>query len=263
MGFYSSSDYERAIDEFKKLVRHYRQSRQAAEAGYYVGLCLEKLNKPYEAYLAYQKVVDEYPFSERIEEIVKREYEIGERFFEGEKRKVLGVALPILENPAIEIFRKVVDNSPYGDYASQAQYKIGLFYKGYGRFNEAKEEFQKVVANYPDSEWAEAAKFQIAICTSKVSLKPEYDQEATQEAKKKFEDFVKAHPDVELSKEAQDKARELKDKEAESNFKTGQFYEKQRAYQSARIYYRYIIEDYPQSPWASEAQERLKALEGK
>ncbi len=194
---------------------------------------------------------------------MKRQYQIGERFFEGEKRKVLGVALPTLENPAIEIFRKVVENSPYGDCAPQAQYKIGLFLKEYGRFNEAKEEFQKVVANYPDSEWAEAAKFQIALCTSKASLKPEYDQEATQEAKEKFEDFVKAHPDVELSKEAQDKARELKDREAESNFKTGQFYEKQRAYQSARIYYRYVIEDYPQSPWASKAQERLKALEGK
>jgi outer membrane protein assembly factor BamD len=256
---YDIKNYEEAKREFRKLLKNYPKSKEAAESQYYLGRIEEDKSDLYGAYQAYQKVIDKYPFSERIQEIIEREYKIGEAFMSGEKRKALGMTLPV-DNPAIEIFTKVIDNSTYGPLAPKAQYKLGLVLKGLLRYYEAEDAFNKVISNYPDSEWAAAAKFQIALCRSAVSRGPDYDQGASDEAKQKFEEFVKEHPDAVMSRKAEENIHQLNEKEAEASFKTALFYEKQKAYESARIYYNDIINNYPQSPWAAKAMEKLQLI---
>jgi len=260
--FYDEKKYEDAKREFKKLLRTYPKSFEASESQYYLGLVEEEQGNLYKAYLAYQKVIDKYPFSQRIQEIIEREYKIGEAFMSGEKRKAMGVPLPV-ENPSIEIFTKVIENSTYGPLAAKTQYKLGLVLKSLLRYYEAEEAFNKVISNYPDSEWVEAAKYQIASCRAAVSRGPDYDQGAAKEAKEKFEEFVREHPDAILSRDAEKNIEQLKEKEAESNYDIGRFYEKQKAYEAAKIYYNDIIYNYPHSVWAARALERMQVLEKK
>ena len=257
---FSDKKYKDAREEFKRLIQYFPKSVEAAEAQFYLGLCGEAEDNYYQAYLDYQKMIEMYPFSERIQEAIGKEYKIADEFMSGKKRKAMGVALPV-ENPAIEIYKKVVDNSPYGTLAASAQYKLGLVLKGAGRYFEAEDEFNKVISAYPDSEWVSAAKFQIASCKASVSKSPDYDQESTREAKSKFEEFVREHPDAELSKEAVENLKGLEEKEAESNFEIGRFYEKRKIPESAKIYYNTVIEKFPKSPWAAKAQERLEFME--
>lgn len=261
-GFYDEKKYPEAIREFKKLLKAYPKSFEASESQYYLGVIEEKLDNLYEAYLAYQKVIDKYPFSERIKEIIEKEYNIAEKFIGGYKRKALGMTLPV-ENPAIEILAKIVENSTYGPLAPKAEYKLGLLLKGLQRYYEAEDAFNKVISNYPDSEWVEPAKFQVASCRAAVSRGPDYDQGAMQDAKQKFEEFVKEHPDAVLSKEAEDNIGKLKEKEAAASYNIAVFYEKQKAYQAARIYYENVMTNYSDSPWAAKALERLQLMEKK
>ncbi|MFA5177063.1 MAG: outer membrane protein assembly factor BamD [Candidatus Omnitrophota bacterium] len=261
-GFYDEKKYPEAIREFRKLLKAYPKSFEASESQYYLGVIEEKLDNLYEAYLAYQKVIDKYPFSERIKEIIEKEYNIAEKFIGGYKRKALGVTLPV-ENPAIEILAKVVENSTYGPLAPKAEYKLGLLLKGLQRYYEAEDAFNKVISNYPDSEWVEPAKFQVASCRAAVSRGPDYDQGAMQDAKQKFEEFVKEHPDAVLSREAEDNIGKLKEKEAAASYNIAVFYEKQKAYPAARIYYENVMINYSDSPWAAKALERLQLMEKK
>ncbi|HTZ10797.1 MAG TPA: outer membrane protein assembly factor BamD [Candidatus Margulisiibacteriota bacterium] len=257
--FFETNKLEEAKREFKKLLKVYPKSFEASEGQYYLGLIEEKEDNLYEAYKAYQKVIDKYPFSERIKEIVEREYRIGEAFMSEGKHKVSA----LVENPAIEIFNKVVENSTYGPLASAAQYKLGLVLKGLMRYYEAEEAFNKVISNYPDSEWAGAAKFQIASCRAAVSKGPDYDQGAADEAKTKFQDFVKEHPDAVLSREAEKNIDQIREKEAQSRYEIGRFYEKQKAYGAAKIYYEEVTGNYSDSIWAAKALERLQVMEKK
>ena len=259
-GLFDQKIYEDARREFKKLLKNYPKSLEASESQYYLALIEEAQGNLYEAYQAYQKVIDKYPFSERIQEIIELEYKIGEAFMSGEKRKAMGISLPV-ENPSIEIFSKVVENSSYGPLAPKAQYKLGLVLKSLVRFYEAEEAFNKVISNYPDSEWAAAAKFQIAACRAALSKGAAYDQGASEEAKEKFEEFVREHPDVALSREAQNSINQLQEKEAESDYNIGRFYEKQKQLESAKIYYNDVINKYPKSHWAAKALERLEVME--
>jgi outer membrane protein assembly factor BamD (BamD/ComL family) len=260
--FYEEKKYDDAKREFKKAIKAFPKAVEAAESQYYLGLVEEAQGNLYEAYLAFQKLIDKYPFSERIQEVIEREYKIAEKFMAGERRKSLGVVLPV-ENPAIEIFTKVIENSSFGPLAAKSQYKLGLVLKSQMMYYEAEDAFNKVLGNYPDSDWVEAAKFQIAACKAAVSRGSDYDQGATQEAKEKFEEFVEEHPDAVLSRDAEKKIGQLKEKEAEANFNTARFYEKQDAYEAAKIYYNDTIVRYPDSPWAAKAMERLQILETK
>lgn len=259
-GLYEANEYEDAKKEFKKILNNYPKAVEAAESQFYLGQIEENQGNLWGAYLAYQKVIDKYPFSERIAEIIVREYDIGEKFMSGTKRKAWGVPIPI-ENPAREIFQKVIDNSQYGPLAAKAQYKLGLVLKSRLELYEAEDAFNKVVANYPDSEWAAPAKFQIAACRAALSHGPAYDQVSSEEAKNKFEEFIQAHPDAELSKEAEKNIVSLNEKEAETNYDIARFYEKQKNYKSAETYYNAIIDNNPQSNWAAKALERLRIME--
>ncbi|OGX14836.1 MAG: hypothetical protein A2166_06015 [Omnitrophica WOR_2 bacterium RBG_13_41_10] len=257
---YDIKNYKDAKLEFKKVLKHYPKAFEAAESQYYLGAAEDAEGNYYGAYLDYQKVIDKYPFSERIPQIIEREYKIAEIFMAGEKRKAMGMTLPV-DNPAIEIFSKVIENSTYGPLAASAQYKLGLVLKSLSRYYEAEEAFNKVISNYPDSEWIEAAKFQIASSRAALSRGPYYDQGATKEAKEKFQEFVKEHPDAVLSREAEENIAKLNEKEAENNYNIAMFYEKQKAYSSARLYYNDVIQNYSNSKWAAKALERIQVLD--
>jgi len=259
---YEIKDYKGARKEFLKLFKAYPESYEASESQYYIGMIEEEQGRLYEAFLAYQMVIDKYPFSERIQEIIEREFKIGESFMSGEKRKAMGVPLPV-ENPAIEIFSKVVENSTFGPLAAKAQYKLGLLLKGLMRYYEAEDAFNKVITNYPNSEWADASKYQLAVTRAATSRGPSYDQGAAKEAEEQFEEFIKEHPDATLSRQAEKNLQNLREKEAQGNYEIAEFYEKQNAYQAARIYYQDVINNYPTSEWSVRAVEKLRMMEEK
>lgn len=261
MQFYLAKDYSKAISEFKKLIKAYPQSELTPDAQYYIGRSYEERREYYAAYLAYQKVIDVYPRSELTEEILERQYRIGNQYFSGEKEKVFGIAIIPAIDKALEIFEKVVNNSPYGKYADLAQFKIGECYKKNGQFKEAAEAFGKLVNTYPKSLLYEQAKYEVAYCTYKMSLKPNYDQEPTEEAIKEFEDFVKSKDKGETIKDAEEALLRLQGKKAESLYNTANFYERSKRYESAIIYYKEIVDAYPKTSWAKKAFSKIMELE--
>jgi len=259
-GLFDNKQYDDARREFKKLIKSYPKAAEAAEAQYYLGMIDESQNNLYAAFLSYQKVIDKYPFSQRNPDIISRQYHIAELFMSGTKHKAFGVDMP-LEHPALSILDKVAENAPYGPLAAKARYKRGLVFKSQSQFYEAEEEFNRVIKNYPDSEWSEPAKFQLAACRAGVARSADYDQVATVEAKQKFEKFIEEHPDAVLSEDAHKQIQQLSLQEAESQFNTGRFYEKQKSFDSAVVYYEAVVDGYPDTPWAVKAMERLEILE--
>ena len=71
------------------------------------------------------------------------------------------------------------------------------------------------------------------------------------------------HPQSELTDEARQIIDKLKYKEAQNAYNIGQFYEARRMPGSAAVYYRDIIQNYPETEWAQKSQERLNEIEAK
>jgi outer membrane protein assembly factor BamD len=263
MSFYNAGDYTRAGTEFEKLVRSYEYSEYASKAQYYVGLSYENRGKYYSAFQNYQKAIDNFPHSENIEEIVAREYNIGNIFMAKISPKLMGADIMPPLDRAIEIYKKVAENAPFGKLAPEAQFRQGEALKKAERYDEAIDAFQKVVDEYRDSPFYDKAKYEVAYCAYKSSLKPAYDAAPTEKAVKAFRDFTDANSDKELSGIADITIQRLKDKGAEKSFETAKFYEGIKQYQSAVIYYKDIIKKYPDSNFTPEARIKIQILENR
>jgi len=261
LDFYKVKQYKEAIREFKKLIKHYPRAREAPEAQYYTGICLEEQGKIYDAFKSYQVVIDKYPFSERSGEIVDRQYEIGLTLLEGlSNRGKIRDSLSGANYNVIDVFRKVISNAPYGKKAAPSQYKIGLYLLEKELYQEARDEFEKVMNDYPDSKWSKAAKYQIAVTDSNRSTKAQYDQKVTQSAVEEFEDFVFENPDAELTQEAKVQIQALREKEAENSFLVARYYEKRKQYDAAKIYYQTVVDEYRNTTWSKKALLKIQEL---
>jgi outer membrane protein assembly factor BamD len=127
-------------------------------------------------------------------------------------------------------------------------------------YQEARDEFEKTMNDYPTSEWAHAAKFQIAMADTSRASDPQHEQKVTDVAMQEFNEFVKTHPDSQLTPQARQQISLLKEKEAENSFVIAHFYEKQKNVKAARIYYKEIVNQYADTSWGVKAQARLKII---
>ncbi len=262
-GFYERGEYKRASSEFEKLIENYPNSIYTPSAQYYIGRSYEETEDYYQAHLAYQKTIDKYPYNERVEEIIERQYKIGSMFLDGQKAKIMGMKILPAMDKAVEILTRVVENAPYTRYADIAQFKIGEAHKNQEFYEDAVLAYQKLIDDYPNSPFAEDAKYQIALCTYYVSRDPYYDQEFTDRAVKEYEELIEKTSDIEFNKKARETLDRLREKKAKSAFETAKFYEKTRHYESAIIYYKEIVENYSDTSIAAEALERITELEKK
>jgi outer membrane assembly lipoprotein YfiO len=260
--FRDQGNCKKAMVEYKKLINAYPRAKEAPEAEFFTGQCLEDMNKPYEAYQAYQLVIDKYPFSERAAQIVSLEYTIANHLLENKGRSKWAETVVGSDDRVIEILRTVIKDAPYGKFAAISQYKIGLYLKEKGMYQESRDEFEKTMNDYPNSEWAQASKFQIAMADTDRASDAQHEQKVASVAMDEFNEFVKTHPDSQLTPEAKLQMARLKDKEAENNFVIAKFYQKQKNLKAAQIYYKEVVRNYADTSWAPKAQVQLKMIGG-
>ncbi len=263
MKFYKEGDFKRAADEFVRLTASYKDSDLAPEAQYYAGKSFEELGKYYFAYQNYQKTIENYPYTERMEEIVSKEYIIAGIFQNKEEPKLMDLELSLSLERAIEIYKKVVQNSPFGPYADKALFEMASCYRRSSKYSEAIDAYEKIINDHPDSSLNDEAKYEVAYTMYEASKDPEYDQENTEEALEKFERIVKTTAIPAIQEEADSMLKELKAKKARSDFGVASFYEKQKQYKSAIIYYKDIVKKYPGTSAADEAKLRIDVLKGR
>jgi len=240
MDLYKAGDPDKALKEFHNLLKHYPKAREAADAQFFIAEVQEYQGNLMQAFKDYQLTLDKYPFTQRAEQIVERQFGIAKKMMNGDRKWFQS------DYDVVEILRAVISNAPYGPYASEAQYKIGLYLQEKKLLQEARDEFEKTMNDYPGTEWARAAKYQIGVSDAKRSAGPQYNQEVTKSAIEEFEEFVEKYPDAELSQEAKDRIGNLREKEAESQFVVAEFYEKQEKFDA--------IWDYQTSPLYADAE---------
>lgn len=262
MELFNQQDWDRAIEEFEKLPEVFPTSKLAAEGVYHAGLSWEKKGDPAKAADAFQRLIDRYPYSDRIRDAIQREFEIADRFASGEKVKVIGMAVLPGKDKALELYKHIVKNAPYGTFGDQAQFKIGDVYKSMGEYLEAQKAYQGVVDEHPNSELVSKARFEIANCSMLASRKLAYNEQAADRALEEFKGFQQSFPEAEQqSAMAQEAIRAIRSEKARVNFEIAAFYEKQKRYPSAKVYFQEIVDQYPETPSAQQAKQRLEGIE--
>jgi len=256
----TEGDTERAITEYEKVLRYYPDSNYCDLAQYSIGRALEAQADYRGAVEAYQKVIDEYPNTGLFNNVLEKQRRIGDRFFqlgiERQKRFMPTLGASPFER-AIDTYRRLIDNQPFGEFSGEAQYKIGLSHFKMELHDEAAVEFQKVLDHYPACEWIGEAAFGAADCKFAQALPAEYDKTAADESMAKFRYFLRNFPDSSRAEDAHKKIDLLREIAAQHEYNVGVHYHRNLRFDSARVYFDSIVREYPETKWAEKANERL------
>jgi outer membrane protein assembly factor BamD len=254
----------RAIKAYRSLVRRHPKDALAAGAAYRYAVLLEKTGDLYRAAAAYRIVVDNYARSPYFREAIEAQFRIGEVYLAGKKKvKLLGIPVRNPIERGIEIFGNIVRSAPYGPYTARAQFNIGRATEKQGNANAAVAAYQAVIERYPNEPVAADAQYQIGYIWFTEARNGARDAKSIENAKNGFQDFLYRYPKSEKAAQARENLRLLDQKATSDSFSIAKFYDKQKNYRAAVIYYNDVIRQQPGSAAGDRAKRRVDELRAK
>lgn len=252
-----------AIKAYRTIVKKHSHDALAAGACYRMGQLLEQTHKYLPAAQAFAVLCEKYAKSEHFEDAVEGMFRIGESYLSGTKTKVLGITIKSGVDQAAEIFSMIIRVAPYGKYTARAQFDLGRAREKQGRNEAAIAAYQAVVEKFPDDPVAVDAQYQIGYIWSKASASGTYDPAAANHAKVAYEDFLARYPKSEKASQAKQNLKKMESKQTSTAYEVAKFYDKQKQYRAAAIYYNEVIRQQPGSEEGEKAKKRISELRRK
>src|SRR4029079_3734602 len=190
---------------------------------------------------------------EHFEDSISAMFRIGEMYLAGKKVKILGIPLKASMDEAANIFTAITRVAPYGNYTARALFNVGRAREKQGANEAAITAYQGVVEKFPNDPLAVDAQYQIGYIWAQASKSGTYDPNAAAKAKTGFEDFLYRHPNSEKAAQAKDNLKMLEHHQTSTAFEIARFYDKQKLYRAAAIYYNDVIRQQPDSKEGDKA----------
>ena len=258
-----AGNIKRAIKAYKSLVKHHPKDTLAPGALYRSAQLQEQLHEYTPAAESFSQLVERYPGSPHFEEAIEAQFRVGEIYLNGKKLKFLGIPLASALDRAVTIFANVVRTAPYGKYTARAQFDIGLAREKQGANDAALQAYQAVADKFPNEPVAVDAQYQIGYIWFTAAQTGTKDAAASANAKTAFQDFLFHYPKSEKAAQARANLDILEHKQTANSYKVAKFYDKQKYYRAAVIYYNEVIRQQPGSEESNEAKKRIDQLRAK
>jgi len=249
-----------ALKAYKALLRRWPLSFFAPEAQYRVGKILEDEGDFYNAFQAFQKMVTKYPSSDYFEQALDEQFRIANLYRAGEPQRIWKIPVGPSMDRTVEMYDRIIKNAPYGTYAPESQFDIGLCREQQRKYTDAVDAYQLVLDKYPTSSVAANAQYQIGYAWMKSCQLGDYDMGAAKKAVDAFQDYLVRYPTSDKAVQAQDNIQKLGEKQTQGAFDVAKFYETQHQTRAAFIYYNEVVREDPNSAQAQFAKKRIQEL---
>jgi len=266
--------YARAVDSYRRLQREYPFTRKAEQAQYQIAWCYaqQKIPSSLQAVSAVDLLLAAYPESPyREQALALREEALGRQKASSQSKSappdaVFARAKEHFERrkyiDAMEGFRDVIYNNPGTRLAAEATFYLGECYFHTKDYQAAVDEYARLLDEYPSSPYADDAQFMLAHGYFKQSPHYALDQKETGEkARAAAARFFERFPESQLASEVKQLQAKIDEKLARKEYEAGRIYFKMKNHKSARIYFKYVLEHYPETPWAPKSRDYLSQLD--
>jgi outer membrane protein assembly factor BamD len=266
---YKDKDYSLTTRASRRVVKIWPLSDYAPRAQYLLARAHEETGDYELAFGEYNTLLQNYTKDANYEDVLKRQYDIAGRYLNGQRFKLWGFipTLPSMEK-TVSMYEKVIKNGPYSEVAAQSQLNIGQAYEQQSKFLadnqpyvQAARAYALAVDRYRDRpRFAAEAQFREGLAFEKQARTAEYDQGTAGQAIDAFSDFKTWYPNDPRIDEADKIITSLRQEQARGSFETAKFYESNRQWKAAQIYYNEVLVKSPDSPFREKALERIAAL---
>jgi outer membrane protein assembly factor BamD len=155
-------------------------------------------------------------------------------------------------------FTRVLSQLPPRDpRIAEARYLLGECQIESKRYLEASRELRRVADDFPQHEVAPTALMRAADALANLWKRAELDPTYGEQSLSVYSELLNRYPNSSAAALTRERVTELGDQFALKDLKTGDFYFRIKAYDSAIIYYRSVITSWPQSQHAPKALMKL------
>jgi outer membrane protein assembly factor BamD len=159
---------------------------------------------------------------------------------------------------AVQVFEKLTLELPARDtLLPLSNYYLAQAYAGRGDHLLAAQSYIRVAESFATDTLADNALYRAGREYQEMWRNPTLDAQYGGEAAATFELILGLYPDSEFADSARAQLGELQQDFATKDYETGMFYMRRKAYDSAIIYFRDVLEKYPNAPRVRDALLRL------
>ncbi len=241
-------EYISAIGVFRNIIKSNPETELANESQMHIGKSYFLVGDYKSSFNAYEQLIEANPGTRRLQEILDREFQVGLAQMERD------------EYGAIKVFERIIERNPLGFIAADAQVKIAECYYQLREFDQAEANFLSVMENYPNSEWVPYSQFRIPYCRLSNIRIQERNYDLLSKSREGFEIYLANNPQGALVGKTKEIIVEIDIAMAERDYEVGIFYLRQKRPDAAFIYFKSVMKDYPNTEWASMAEEKIKML---
>jgi outer membrane protein assembly factor BamD len=259
---FDAKDYRLSLKAARHVVRNWPLSDYAPQGQYLVGRCYEAKGNDQKAFEEYQTVIQKYPRSDKLDDVLSRQYEIADRFLGGQWFRIWNTIplYPSMSRTA-GLFQKIVDSGPYSEVGPLAQLHMGEAREKDKDYPAAVKAYETAADRYNDRpNIASEALYRAGMAWNKQAKTAEYDHGAAGQAISSLTDFMTMFPDDNRVPLVEKTIGTLRTEQARGSFATARFYEKRKKWNGALIYYNEVLLQDPNSPNAPEARQHIDAI---
>jgi len=163
---------------------------------------------------------------------------------------------------AQELYKAFLSRYPGHERSDYAQFMLAESFFNNREYPMASVEYQIMMNNYSYSEYIDDALFKLGLSNYYEAPKYQRDQQKSNDALSKFNQFMQTFPTSPLIPEVEKQIEVIHMKLAEKSFETAYFYFRRKKWTAALIYFDKVIDEYPNNEyWARSAYFKGMILE--
>lgn len=210
---------------------------------------------------AYDKFLDAYPLSMFREAALERQLSIATAYLNGEKR----VALRFLKlsgvDDGVAIAHGIADRVGNTRMAQRALLEVAESHARRKKFQESYEAWTEISSRWATGQLGDEALIQRAYTQHSAYNGFNYDSTGLTSALSFYKQYRQIHPEQAVAKDVDQKIRYANEQLAHKEFGVGEYYNRTDRPEAAKMYYEYVIENWPDTGAAKAADARLKGLQ--
>lgn len=264
---YKEKNWQQVVDHFSNILKHHGTTPFAHDAEYYLGVAYFHLGDFEMANEYFSDYLDKTTKLKFFEDALRWKFNIAEQYRAGVRFplirwKYIPRILPSNEE-AIEIYDEVITALSNQDLVARALYGKGKVLARIKEFSESIDIFHQLIRRFPKHSLTPEAYLAISKNYFDQVKEECADPDLLQLAEINLQKFQGDFPGSSLVAEAEKHYQDMEELYADDLFRIGDFYERTKKPNAAKIYYRKILQKYPESPTALRVEKRLEKIEVK
>lgn len=208
---------------------------------------------------SYEKFLDNYPASRLYEAALERQFSIGRAFLSGEKIRILRLFKIRGYSYGGKIMEGIMERAGDSPIALKAALSMAESYERRRKFTEAYHKWSEISYRWPGGENGRESLLGMARCKRAAYKGPNYGVSALVSARSYYESYKLRYPEDAAAIDVDGILEQIEEQLAYKQFSTGEYYEKSGLVQASNLYYRMVMDNWPESTAAGLAELRTGA----